>query len=51
MLGLGGAAKMPLTTDLEKEAVNLDLLRGFTTLEVFTREAIAGFLSFSRDSA
>ena len=53
MFGLGGAAKMPLTTDLEKEepAVNLDLLRGFTTLEVFMREAITGFLSLSRDSA
>lgn len=53
MFGLGGAAKMPLTTDLEKEepAVNLDLLRGLTTVEVFTREAITGFLSLSRDSA
>ncbi len=53
MVGLGGAAKIPLTTDLEKDepCVNLDLLRFGATLDVFTREAITGFLSFSSDSA
>ena len=52
MVGLGGAAKMPFTTDLEKldPPVNLDLLRLVITLEVFMREATVGFFSFVRDS-
>jgi hypothetical protein len=52
MEGLGGAAKMPFTTDLEKldPPVNFDLLRLVTTFEVFKRETTVVFFSFETDS-
>lgn len=52
MVGLGGAAKMPFTTDFEKldPPVNLDLFKFVATLEVFIRDTTVAFFSFERDS-